>query len=179
MRAWSLTLTLVSVSSVASAQGSAQHSTTETTSPRVEPIADESPRVRVRVAEDTLFRVGGYLETFYSWNFNQPSNRITERVEVVPWLFAAGRTTLFWEHRASNGNGTAAPIAIPAGRMASQTLTLEAIPMRGLSFKLKGRYDSADALTFLSGRVSGDGSPTSPFIANSRDQFTLTLGATA
>lgn len=108
------------------------------------------------------------------------AGNLSVRVQLVPWLFAAARTTLFWEHRAASAGGVAAPIAIPAGRLASHTLTLEALPVvRGLSFKLEGRFDSADAPIYFAGRVEGDGSPAAPFLPNAREQLTLTLGATA
>ncbi len=104
---------------------------------------------------------------------------LSARVAVAPWLFIAGRSTIFWERRASRDGVTAAAIAIPAGRITSQTLTLEAIPALGLSFKLEGRYDAADERIFFAGRVAGDGSPSAPFVADSRDQLTVTLGASA
>jgi hypothetical protein len=41
-------------------------------------LADESPRVRLLSATDTGLFVGGYLETYYSYNLNRPQNGITE-----------------------------------------------------------------------------------------------------
>lgn len=107
------------------------------------------------------------------------AGNVSARFEIVRWLFAAGRTSYFWEHRAANGAGVAAPIAIPAGQIVSHTLTLEAVPLRGLSCKLEGRYDTASAPIFFAGRVSGDGSTQSPFVANAREQLTVTLAASA
>lgn len=41
-------------------------------------LADESPRLRLLSATDTGLFVGGYLETYYSYNLNRPQNGITE-----------------------------------------------------------------------------------------------------
>jgi hypothetical protein len=41
-------------------------------------LGADSPRVGVDLPGERAFRVGGYIETFYSWNFNQPGNQITE-----------------------------------------------------------------------------------------------------
>lgn len=136
-------------------------------------VWEPAPRVRL------LAEANGGVEPNSFGTSGWAAGNLSARVEIIPWLFAAGRTTIFWEHRASNDLGTADPIAIPAGRVASQTVTLEAIPMRGLSFKLEGRYDSADDSIFFAGPVSGDGSSTSPFVPTAREQWTATLGASA
>lgn len=104
---------------------------------------------------------------------------LSARVRLLDWLFVAARGTLFAERRARRAGVAAAPIAIPASRIASGTLTLEAIPSRGLSFKLEARYDRASSDVYFAGRVEGDGSAATPFVPNAPDQLTTTLGATA
>jgi hypothetical protein len=101
------------------------------------------------------------------------------RVRLVSWLFVAARGTVFAEQRASKEGVVADPIAIPAGRVMSGTLTLEARPERRLSFKLEGRRDVATAPVFFSGSVAGDGSATAPYVPNAKGQTTVTLGGTA
>lgn len=107
------------------------------------------------------------------------AGNLSSRVRILDWLYFAGRGTLFAEHRASDGASIAAPIAIPAGRITSGTLTVETIPVTGLSFKLETRYDNANRNAYFTGRVAGTGSGTSPFVVNARDQLTVTLGASA
>lgn len=103
---------------------------------------------------------------------------VRARVKLSRRFFFAVRGTTFLEQRAEKDGVTAAPIAIPAARMYSGSLTLEARPREQLSFKLEGRHDRASAPVFFSGRVAGDGS-TTPFLPNARAQTTVTLGATA
>lgn len=107
------------------------------------------------------------------------AGNFSARLHLVKGFFAAARATWFQEWNASRNGVVASPIAIPANRIASGTLTIEAVPLSGLSFKLEGRYDNASSDTYFKGRVLGDGTPADPFVPNARNQSTLTLGATA
>ncbi|MBK8173056.1 MAG: porin [Sandaracinaceae bacterium] len=100
------------------------------------------------------------------------------RVKLVDGLFVAARADVFYEHLAANASGSASPIFFPASWVSSGTLTLEARPADHVSFRLEFRHDQAASQIYYGGDVSGDGT-SMPFLANSRAQNTLTLGATA
>ena len=101
------------------------------------------------------------------------------RARLTSWLYTAVRATVFAERRASKNGVSAAPIAIPAGRIASGSLTLEARPEKQVSFKLELRRDSASSPVYFRGAVAGDGSMNNPYVPDARGQTTLTLGGTA
>lgn len=100
------------------------------------------------------------------------------RWQLLPWLFAATRFTLLYEHRAHDARGAAEAMLMPAGRILSRSLTLEAAPLRGLSLKLEARADDADRDIYFAGAVAGAGTASAPWVPNSREQTTFTLGAT-
>ncbi len=98
--------------------------------------------------------------------------------KISPVFSVAARADVFWEQVPSNDKGTASAIFWPAGRVASQTLTLDYHPPDNVSIRLEGRHDGASADMFFRGQVAGDGSPLAPYIPNARNQTTVTLGMT-
>lgn len=97
------------------------------------------------------------------------------RLQILRWLFTAARFTWLREHRAAD---RAAPMLMPADRIASRSLTVELLPLHGLSLKIEGRRDDADRDIYFTGAVRGLGSADQPYVPNTRAQTTLTVGAT-
>ncbi len=103
------------------------------------------------------------------------------RLEIMPWLFVAGRVDVFHEARGlgAGGNEPYAPaIFTGAEWVNSQTATLEIRPRGNFSLRLEYRHDDATAPLFFQGAVDGNGTD-SPWVTNAHTQDTLTAGATA
>lgn len=99
------------------------------------------------------------------------------RVQPVKWLYLAARGDSFWEHAASNSQGTASRLFWPADNVASGTFTVDVRPHSNVSFRLEYRHDEASGPMYFRGRVEGDGVAT-PYIPNATSQDTLTGGVT-
>jgi hypothetical protein len=102
------------------------------------------------------------------------------RVHPISWLFASLRGDRFWEHLPSNGAATAAPIFWGgAGWVSELTASVEVQPSDFLAGFVEYRHDQADSPSYFRGSVAGSGTPLSPFVANSKTQDTVTIGATS
>ena len=99
---------------------------------------------------------------------------LSARLRVAPRLFVAARGDVFYE-RVPSG---AAPIFWPVAWVASGTATIDWRPHPQASLRLEYRHDHAADDAYFGGQVTGDGSPTAPFVANRRAQDTLTAGMT-
>lgn len=101
------------------------------------------------------------------------------RLKMTEHLFGVLRGDRVWEDVAANASGSSSPILFPAKHVTSGTVTLDYRPVKGLSCRLEYRHDrAADDLYFRSS-VQGDGSPTSPYVPNTRYQNTATAGVVA
>ena len=105
------------------------------------------------------------------------ANALYGRVQPVSFLYLAARGDVFYEHAASNDDGTAARIFWPGSLVGSGTFTADVRPHPNLSFRVEYRHDAANTDTFFEGRPQGDGVNT-PYVPNSSSQDTLTAGAT-
>jgi hypothetical protein len=100
------------------------------------------------------------------------------RVHPVSWLYLAARGDVFEEHRGSGATGTASPIFFPASWVSSGTFTVDGRPHDNVSLRLEYRRDQAASDVYFSGNVQGNGT-TTPYVANSRSQDTITAAAMA
>jgi hypothetical protein len=101
------------------------------------------------------------------------------RVRPVSWLFASLRGDRFWEHLASNASGTAAPIFWGGASWVSElTVSVEVKPSGSLASFVEYRHDQAESPSYFRGSVVGSGTSLAPFVANSKTQDTVTIGAT-
>jgi hypothetical protein len=96
------------------------------------------------------------------------------RIRVFEALYLALRGDAFFE-RVPEG---ASPIFWPVAWVASGTATLEVRPVEHVSFRAEYRHDQAQGAMFFGGKVGTDES-SGAFVANRRDQDTITLGTTA
>ena len=101
------------------------------------------------------------------------------RVKTADWLYVVARGDRFYEDVPSNASGRATPIFWPVAWVSSATLTLDARPRDFIAVRLEYRHDQADGPIYFRSNVQGDGSVSSPFIANANSQDTLTLGVTS
>jgi hypothetical protein len=95
------------------------------------------------------------------------------RARLVEALYLALRGDAFFEHVPAG----ASPIFWPVAWVASATATLEYRPVEHVSFRTEYRHDRAAGAMFFGGKVQTDESGA--FVANRRDQDTITLGTTA
>ena len=80
----------------------------------------------------------------------------------------------------SNGSGTAAPIFWGgAGWVSELTASVEIKPTDFLAGFVEYRHDQAESPSYFRGSVVGSGTPLAPFVANSKTQDTVTVGATS
>jgi hypothetical protein len=101
------------------------------------------------------------------------------RYEVLKTLFLVGRLDAFFEQAAANAEGAAARLFWPVPAVGSGTLTVDFRPHPRVSARLELRHDRAAGDAFFAGAVEGDGSVTTPWLANRATQTTLTLGLTS
>ena len=99
------------------------------------------------------------------------------RLRVLEPLYLSGRGDFFYEHAASDADGTAARIFWPANWVSSGTLTANYRPHERVSFQLEVRHDQAQKDMYFGGHVpSEDGHG---YVANRRTQNTITCGVTS
>jgi hypothetical protein len=100
------------------------------------------------------------------------------RVHLADPLWLALRVDRLFEDPAANARGASRAILIPARHVTSLTATLDYRPVKGLSIRLEGRHDLAEANMFFRGDVRGDGTAV-PYVTNARTQTTALLGLVA
>lgn len=102
------------------------------------------------------------------------------RVKPVDRVYVALRADRFYEHLATQGGLSSAPIFWGGSEwVSSGTATLDVRPAEDhVSVRLEYRHDMADIPLYFAPNVVGDG-VTSPYRPNARTQDTLLLGATA
>lgn len=101
----------------------------------------------------------------------------TAHAEALPWLGFAGRLDALFEDPGRNALGTSTPILMDAGRIVSETATIEVKPLeKGLSTRLEYRHDQADDDLWFHGTAPKD--PSGNDVPNVRHQNTLLLGVT-
>ena len=104
---------------------------------------------------------------------------LTARLRAAAWLYFAARGDFFYEHQGTGSQGTAPPIFWGGSRWVSEgTVTVDVEPIDRLTLMLEYRHDQAEAPLYFRGTVLGSGAAENPFVANSKSQNTLTLGAT-
>jgi hypothetical protein len=92
------------------------------------------------------------------------------RIHVLDPLWLALRTDRLWEDPAANASGASRFILVPAKHVTSLTATLDYRPVKGLSIRLEGRHDAAQAALFFRGEAD---------TPNTRRQTTALLGLVA
>jgi hypothetical protein len=63
-----------------------------------------------------------------------------------------------------------------AGRIVSETATVDYRPIKGFSVRLEYRYDQADDNLYFRSHVAGSGTAQDPYVPNSKRQDTTLLG---
>lgn len=124
-------------------------------------------QVNERVA--MRFELNGGLEPTAFGLAGWAAAQLGIRLQLVPWLFLAGRGDVFFEETPAG----AAPIFFPSPEVTSGTLTLEVRPLETVALRLEYRHDQAGAPMYFGGAVPADGRATFAL------QDTLTLGVVA
>ena len=103
------------------------------------------------------------------------------RIKPVERVYVALRGDRFHEHLATDTRGRSSSPLFWGGIewVSSGTATLDVRPHDNISVRLEYRHDAADTPLFFGTNVQGDGTTSSPYVANARTQDTLLLGATA
>lgn len=101
------------------------------------------------------------------------------RAKAVEWLYFAFRGERLWEDPSANAEGQASTFLLPAKYVTAGTATIDVRPVKGLSTRLELRHDRASSDLFFRKQVEGEGTETSPYVANTTRQTTLLFGVTA
>jgi hypothetical protein len=96
-------------------------------------------------------------------------------------VYVVLRGDRFQEHLATSAKSpSSAPLFFGGAEwVSSGTATVDVRPHDQISFRLEYRHDAAEIPIYFGRDVIGDGSKSSPYVANARTQDTLLFGSTA
>jgi hypothetical protein len=101
---------------------------------------------------------------------------LVARLKPLEKLAFAGRVDALLEDRAGSSLGTSSPMLMDAGRIVSETGTVDYRPIKGFSVRGEYRHDQADDDLYFRSHVAGSGTDKDPYQPSSKRQDTVLLG---